>query len=111
MSSEKIVHVTDSNFEQEVLKSSTPVLIDFWAPWCGPCKAIAPIVDELANDYAGRLKVVKMNVDDNQETPARYGVRGIPNLIIFKGGQVKEQIVGAVPRGHLVKAVDHALEA
>ncbi|HVC43309.1 MAG TPA: thioredoxin, partial [Candidatus Binataceae bacterium] len=105
MSSEKIVHVTDSNFEQEVLKSSTPVLIDFWAPWCGPCKAIAPIVDELANDYAGRLKVVKMNVDDNQETPARYGVRGIPNLIIFKGGQVKEQIVGAVPRGHLVKAV------
>ncbi|HUY29321.1 MAG TPA: thioredoxin [Candidatus Binataceae bacterium] len=111
MSSEKIVHVTDGNFEQEVLKSSTPVLIDFWAPWCGPCKAIAPIVDELANDYAGRLKVVKMNVDDNQEIPARYGVRGIPNLIIFKGGQVKEQIVGAVPRGHLIKAVDHALEA
>ncbi|HVA77223.1 MAG TPA: thioredoxin, partial [Candidatus Binataceae bacterium] len=98
------------NFEQEVLKSSTPVLIDFWAPWCGPCKAIAPLVDELANDYAGRLKVVKMNVDDNQDVPARYGIRGIPNLIIIKGGQVKEQIVGAVPRGHLIKAVDHALE-
>jgi thioredoxin 1 len=111
MASENIVHVTDSNFEQEVLKSSTPVLIDFWAPWCGPCKAIAPIVDELAAQYAGRLKVVKMNVDDNQSTPARYGVRGIPNLIIFKGGQVKEQIVGAVPRNHLVRAVDHALEA
>ncbi len=110
MSSDKIVHVTDSNFEQEVLKSSTPVLIDFWAPWCGPCKAIAPLVDELANDYAGRLKVVKMNVDDNQDVPARYGIRGIPNLIIIKGGQVKEQIVGAVPRGHLIKAVDHALE-
>ncbi|MGH7780675.1 MAG: thioredoxin [Candidatus Binataceae bacterium] len=111
MSSDKIVHVTDSNFEQEVLKSATPVLIDFWAPWCGPCKAIAPIVDELANDYAGRLKVVKMNVDDNQDVPARYGVRGIPNLLIIKGGQVKDQIVGAVPRGHLIKAVDHALEA
>lgn len=111
MSSDKIIHVTDSNFEQEVLKSATPVLIDFWAPWCGPCKAIAPIVDELANDYAGRLKVVKMNVDDNQDVPARYGVRGIPNLLIIKGGQVKDQIVGAVPRGHLIKAVDHALEA
>lgn len=110
MSSDKIINVTDSNFEQEVLKSTTPVLIDFWAPWCGPCKAIAPIVDELANDYAGRLKVVKMNVDDNQDVPARYGIRGIPNLIIIKGGQVKEQIVGAVPRGHLIKAVDHALE-
>ncbi|MFZ0659064.1 MAG: thioredoxin [Candidatus Binataceae bacterium] len=111
MSSDKIVHVTDGNFEQEVLKSSTPVLIDFWAPWCGPCKAIAPIVDELATQYEGRLKVVKMNVDDNQDVPARYGIRGIPNLIIIKGGQVKEQIVGAVPRAHLVKAVDHALEA
>jgi thioredoxin 1 len=110
MSSDKIINVTDSNFEQEVLKSTTPVLIDFWAPWCGPCKAIAPIVDELANDYAGRLKVVKMNVDDNQDVPARYGIRGIPNLVIIKGGQVKEQIVGAVPRGHLIKAVDHALE-
>ncbi|MGC1679254.1 MAG: thioredoxin [Candidatus Binataceae bacterium] len=111
MSSDKVVHVTDGNFEQEVLKSSTPVLIDFWAPWCGPCKAIAPIVDELATQYEGRLKVVKMNVDDNQDVPARYGIRGIPNLIIIKDGQVKEQIVGAVPRGHLVKAVDHALEA
>lgn len=111
MSSDKIVHVTDGNFDQEVLKSSTPVLIDFWAPWCGPCKAIAPLVDELANQYAGRLKVVKMNVDDNQSTPARYGVRGIPNLIIFKGGEIKEQIVGAVPLSHLVRAVDHALEA
>ena len=109
MASDKITHVTDASFEQEVMKSSTPVLIDFWAPWCGPCKAIAPMVDEVAGDYAGRLKVVKINVDDNPETPSRFGVRGIPNLVIIKGGQVKEQIVGAVPKQHLVRAVDNAL--
>jgi thioredoxin 1 len=85
------------------------VLIDFWAPWCGPCKAIAPAIDEIANDYAGKLKVVKINVDDNPQIPARYGVRGIPNLLIIKGGQVKEQIVGAVPKVNLVRAVDSAL--
>jgi thioredoxin len=111
MASANIVNVTDANFEQEVLKSAQPVLIDFWAPWCGPCKAIAPIIDDLAGEYAGRLKVVKINVDDNPEVPARYGVRGIPNLIIIKGGEVKEQIVGAVPKGHLVRAVDSALTA
>jgi thioredoxin 1 len=109
MASENVTHVTDATFDQEVLKSSTPVLIDFWAPWCGPCRAIGPIVEELAGTYAGRLKVVKMNVDDNPETPSRYGVRGIPNLLIVKGGQVKEQIVGAVPKGHLVRALDNAL--
>ncbi len=109
MASANIKHVSDSNFEGEVLKSPTPVLVDFWAPWCGPCKAIAPLLDELADDYAGRLKIVKINVDDNPNTPARYGVRGIPNLLIIKGGQVKDQIVGAVPKGHLVKAVDQAL--
>ena len=109
MANENVTHVTDASFDQEVLKSATPVLIDFWAPWCGPCKAIAPIIDELAGTYAGRLKVVKINVDDNPETPSRYGVRGIPNLLIVKGGQVKEQIVGAVPKQHLVKAVDNAL--
>jgi len=109
MASADVTHVTDANFEQEVLKSSQPVLIDFWAPWCGPCKAIAPLVDELAKEYAGKLKVVKMNVDDNPETPARYGVRGIPNLLIIRNGQVKDQIVGAVPKGHLVRAVDNAL--
>ncbi|HZO80813.1 MAG TPA: thioredoxin [Candidatus Binataceae bacterium] len=109
MASELVSHVTDSTFEQEVLKSTKPVLIDFWAPWCGPCRAIAPLIDELAGEYAGRLKVVKINVDDNPETPARYGVRGIPNLLIIKGGQVKEQIVGAVPKSHLVRAVDSAL--
>ena len=109
MASELVNHVTDANFEQEVLKSGKAVLIDFWAPWCAPCRAIAPLIDELAGEYAGRLKVVKINVDDNPETPARYGVRGIPNLLIIKSGQVKEQIVGAVPKSHLVRAVDSAL--
>jgi thioredoxin len=109
MAAANVTHVTDANFEQEVLKSPTPVLIDFWAPWCGPCRAIAPIVDELAGEYAGRLKVVKVNVDDNPMTPSRFGVRGIPNLLIIKGGEVKEQIVGAVPKAHLVKAVDNAI--
>ena len=109
MASDKIVHVTDASFDQEVLKSPTPVLIDFWAPWCAPCRAIAPIIDDLAGEYSGRLKVVKMNVDDNPQTPGRYGVRGIPNLLIIKGGQVKEQIIGAVTKGTLVKAVDNAI--
>jgi thioredoxin 1 len=109
MASDKIVHVTDASFEKEVLESDKPVLIDFWAPWCGPCRAIAPVVEELANDYDGRLKVVKINVDDNPATPARYGVRGIPNLIVIKSGQVKDQIVGAVPKAHLVRAVEGAL--
>ncbi|MFM8411469.1 MAG: thioredoxin, partial [Alphaproteobacteria bacterium] len=93
-----ISEVSDATFDAEVLRSATPVLIDFWAPWCGPCRAIAPVVEELAREYAGKVKVVKMNVDDNPQTPAKYGVRGIPNLIVFKGGQVAEQIVGAVPK-------------
>ena len=102
---ENISAVSDATFESEVLKSPVPVLIDFWAPWCGPCKAIAPIVDELAGEYAGKLKIVKMNVDENPRTPAQYGVRGIPNLILFKNGTVQQQIVGAVPKAHLVKAI------
>lgn len=105
MAAENIVQVSDDTFDNEVLQSPLPVLIDFWAPWCGPCRAIAPIVDQLADEYAGKLKIVKMNVDDNPRTPANYGVRGIPNLILFKGGQVQQQIVGAVPKAHLVKAI------
>ncbi len=101
-----IQQVSDSSFDGDVLKADVPVLIDFWAPWCGPCRAIAPIVEELASEYDGKLKIVKMNVDDNPQTPAQYGVRGIPNLILFKGGEVKQQIVGAVPKAHLVKAID-----
>jgi thioredoxin 1 len=109
MASDKVSHITDSNFELEVMKSATPVLVDFWAPWCGPCRQIAPIVEQLADDYAGKLKVVKVNVDDNPMSPARFGVRGIPNLIIVKDGEVKQQIVGAVPKQQLVRAVDTAI--
>lgn len=105
----KIIQVGDDNFEAEVIRSDLPVLIDFWAPWCGPCKSIAPVIEELAGEYEGRLKVTKLNVDDNPMTPSRYGVRGIPNLIILKGGTVKEQIVGVVPKGRLVDAIDRVL--
>ncbi|MCZ6625420.1 MAG: thioredoxin [Deltaproteobacteria bacterium] len=105
----KIIQVGDDNFEAEVIRSDLPVLIDFWAPWCGPCKSIAPLIEELAGEYEGRLKVTKLNVDDNPITPSRYGVRGIPNLIILKGGTVKEQIVGVVPKGRLVDAIDRVL--
>jgi thioredoxin 1 len=104
-----VTAVADDTFEHEVLKSSTPVLIDFWAPWCAPCRAIAPIVEELSVTYAGKLKVVKMNVDDNPKTPSRYGVRGIPNLILFRGGEVKEQITGLRSKADLVKLIDRAL--
>ena len=105
MATNGIIEVTDANFEQEVLKAQGPVLIDFWAPWCGPCKAIAPIVDELAGSYSGKLKVAKMNVDHNAATPSRYGVRGIPTLLVFKGGEVKEQIVGYVDKSKLEAAI------
>lgn len=101
-----VVEVSDANFQSEVLESSVPVLIDFWAPWCGPCKAISPVIEELAADYDGKLKVVKMNVDDNPQTPGSFGVRSIPNLLVIKGGQVAEQIVGAVPKAQLQKAID-----
>jgi thioredoxin 1 len=101
--------VEDGTFEREVLQSPTPVLIDFWATWCAPCRAIAPVVEEIAREYDGQLKVVKMDVDANPETPSRYGVRGIPNLILFQGGQVKEQIIGAVPKAQLVQAIGKVL--
>jgi thioredoxin 1 len=109
MASDAIVEVTDANFDQLVLKSEQPVLIDFWAAWCGPCKALAPIVDEVAQSYTGRVKVGKMDVDKNAATPQRYGVRGIPTLLLFKDGQVKEQIVGYVAREVIEKALDKNL--
>ena len=101
----KVLEVSDSTFDAEVIKSGTPVLVDFWAPWCGPCKAIAPVVEQLAGEYDGRLKVVKVNVDDNKEAAMRYNVRGIPNLVLFKNGEVVEQIIGAVAKQKLVDAI------
>ncbi len=101
----KPLAVDDSNFQAEVLSSDKPVLVDFWAIWCGPCKMIAPIVEELAGEYDGKLKVAKMDVDANPRTAMQYGIRSIPTLLIFKGGQVVEQIVGAVPKRHLTEKV------
>ena len=101
-----IIEVTDSSFDQEVLQSDLPVLIDFWAPWCGPCLAIAPVVEELAADYGSKLKVVKCNVDDNPKEPRKYGIRAIPTLLIFKGGNVSEQITGAVTKSQITAAIN-----
>jgi thioredoxin 1 len=106
MASNGILEVTDTNFDQDVLKSDQPVLVDFWATWCGPCRAIAPIVEELATEYQGKVKIGKMDVDRNQATPMRYGVRGIPTLLVFKGGQVKEQIVGYVAKEKIQQALN-----
>jgi thioredoxin 1 len=93
-----VLEVSDANFDQEVLQSEQPVLVDFWAVWCGPCKAIAPMVDGVATTYSGKLKVAKVNVDQNGATPSRYGIRGVPTLLFFKGGKVADQIVGYVPQ-------------
>jgi thioredoxin 1 len=104
--SEHIHYVTDDNFESEVLKSETPVLVDYWAEWCGPCKMIAPVLDEVAREYAGRLKVAKLNIDDNQATPPRYGIRGIPTLMLFKKGNVEATKVGAMSKSQLTAFID-----
>jgi len=103
---ENIINVTDSTFESLVLNSETPALVDFWASWCAPCRAIAPIVDEMAQEYAGKLRVVKVNVDDNPATPGKFGVRGIPTLILFKGGKVVDQLVGAVPKAQIKELIE-----
>ena len=105
MASLAVVEVNDASFEQEVLQSDQPVLVDFWAAWCGPCKALSPIVDEVASEYSGKLKVMKMDVDRNQATPMRYGIRGIPALLLFKGGKVADQIVGYVPKDTIERSL------
>lgn len=109
MASEKIQQVTDTNWDQSVLKSQTPVLVDFWAEWCMPCKRIAPSVDQLATEYDGRLTVAKMNVDENPNIPTQLGVRGIPTLMLFKGGSMVDTIVGAVDKEHIRKMVERHL--
>jgi thioredoxin 1 len=109
MAVQSIVELSDANFDQEVLKSEQPVLVDFWAAWCGPCKALAPTVDEVATQYAGKLKVAKMDVDRNQATPMRYGIRGIPALLLFKGGKVADQIVGYVPKETIERSLTRVI--
>jgi len=107
--SDKIVHTTDAAFSTDVLQSGTPVLVDYWAEWCGPCKMIAPILDDLAEDYAGKVKVVKLNIDENPQTPPKYGIRGIPTLMLFKGGNVEATKVGAVSKSALAAWLDSSL--
>ncbi|RLJ17903.1 thiol reductase thioredoxin [bacterium endosymbiont of Escarpia laminata] len=107
--SEQIVHVTDDSFESDVLQAGKPVLIDYWAEWCGPCKMIAPVLDEIAGEYSDRLIVAKLNIDDNPNTPPRYGIRGIPTLMLFKDGQVEATKVGAVSKSQLTAFIDSNL--
>ena len=106
---EAIKEISDDTFDQEVLKADQPVLVDFWAPWCGPCKAIAPVLEEISKNYEGKLKIVKCNVDDNPATPSNYGIRAIPTLILFKAGEKKEQIVGMVQKAKLEEAINNNL--
>ena len=109
MASDLIKHVSDATFEADVLKSAQPVLVDYWAEWCGPCKMIAPILDEVAGTYQGKLSIAKMNVDDNREIPAKFGIRGIPTLMLFKDGQLSATKVGALSKAQLVAFIDQQL--
>ncbi len=111
MSSPHIVHTTDATFAQDVLQADKPVLLDFWAEWCGPCKMIAPILDEIAGEYNGRVKIAKINIDENPQTPPKFGIRGIPTLILFKNGTVEAQKVGAVSKSQLAAFLDSNLDA
>jgi len=104
--SEQILYVTDDTFEQEVINSSNPVLVDYWAEWCGPCKMIAPILEEIASEYTGKIKVAKLNIDENPQTPPRYGIRGIPTLMLFKDGNVEATKVGALSKSQLTAFLD-----
>jgi thioredoxin 1 len=106
MMSDNIVHATDDSFEADVMNADLPVLVDYWAAWCGPCKMIAPILDEVATDYAGKLKVVKVDIDSNKETPAKFGIRGIPTLMIFRGGNIEATKVGALSKSQLIDFID-----
>jgi len=109
MAANGIIELSDTNFDAEVMKSDVPVLVDFWAPWCGPCRAIAPSVEEISSSYQGKIKVGKLNVDENQQTTMKFGIRSIPTLIVFKGGKAVEQIIGAVPKGEIERVVGKAL--
>ena len=110
MASEKITHVSDDSFESDVLKASGPVLVDFWAPWCGPCKQIAPILDEIAEEMSDKITIAKINIDDNPNTPGKYGVRGIPTLMLFRDGNVQGTKVGAISKGKLVEMIEEHLD-
>lgn len=107
--SDLVLHVSDADFEKVVLNATGPILVDYWAEWCGPCKQLAPVLDELAKDYEGKLTIVKVNIDDNPLTPQRYGVRGIPTLMIFKNGEVDATKVGSLPKGQLTQFIDSNL--
>lgn len=111
MASDKVLTFTDANFEAEVLQSETPVLVDFWATWCAPCKAIAPVIDAIAEEFDGKVKVGKVNVDDSPATPGKYGVRGIPTIILFKEGKMVDHVVGAVPKAQLTALINKGLQS
>jgi thioredoxin 1 len=109
MSGENVKHLSDAEFDEYVIKGDLPSLVDFWAPWCGPCKAIGPIIEELASEFEGKVQITKMNVDDNPTTPGKYGIRAIPTLILFKGGEIVEQVTGAVGKTKLTAMLNKAL--